>query len=238
MNAQVYCGPAPTPDAILSAWSLDPPLLAALGLAAVIIARRGGGAGAWLGWAALVAAFVSPLCALSAALFSARAAHHALMIVVAAPLLAHALPRLPAPPPALALALHAATLWLWHAPFAYAWALDSHAAYWLMQATLLGTALGLWRAVFAAGAGTAVATLLGATAQMGLLGALLLFAPRALYAHHLFTTEPWGLSPLQDQQIAGLIMWVPAGLPYLAVAARLAWRAASRPGRDHGEAVA
>ena len=39
-----------------------------------------------------------------------------------------------------------------------------------------------------------------------------------LYAPHLATTAPYGLSPLEDQQLAGLIMWVPASLPYLAVA--------------------
>src|SRR3546814_17286561 len=46
--------------------------------------------------------------------------------------------------------------------------------------------------------------------QMGLLGALLTFSGSALYAPHLLTTQAWGMSPLQDQQLAGLIMWVPA----------------------------
>jgi putative membrane protein len=40
---------------------------------------------------------------------------------------------------------------------------------------------------------------------------------------HLVSTAPWGLSPLADQQLAGLLMWVPAILPYLGVALWLAW---------------
>jgi putative membrane protein len=51
-----------------------------------------------------------------------------------------------------------------------------------------------------------------------LLGALLTFADRAVYAPHLLTTGAWGLSPLEDQQAAGLIMWAPAAAVYLAAA--------------------
>jgi putative membrane protein len=49
----------------------------------------------------------------------------------------------------------------------------------------------------------------------GILGALLTFAPRVWYPVYGTTAEAWGLSPLQDQQIGGLIMWVPASLVYL-----------------------
>ena len=51
-----------------------------------------------------------------------------------------------------------------------------------------------------------------------LLGALLVFAGRPLFADHLATTAAYDLSPLEDQQLAGLIMWVPAALHYLGVA--------------------
>src|SRR5690606_10512548 len=57
--------------------------------------------------------------------------------------------------------------------------------------------------------------------QRALLGALLTFAPRPIYSAHLETAPDWGLSPLQDQQIAGVIMWVPPGILYTAVAALL-----------------
>jgi putative membrane protein len=55
-------------------------------------------------------------------------------------------------------------------------------------------------------------------AQMALLGALLTFAPTALYAPHYFTTQLYGLTPVEDQQLGGLIMWV-ASLPLYAAAA-------------------
>ena len=58
---------------------------------------------------------------------------------------------------------------------------------------------------------------------MGLLGALIVFAPRPLYPVHLASTTAWGLTPLADQQLAGLLMWVPAMLPYVGVGLWLAW---------------
>ena len=54
--------------------------------------------------------------------------------------------------------------------------------------------------------------------QMGLLGALITLAPRALYAPHALTTVAWGLSPLQDQQLGGAIMWIPGCIVFLVVA--------------------
>jgi cytochrome c oxidase assembly factor CtaG len=51
--------------------------------------------------------------------------------------------------------------------------------------------------------------------QNGLLGALLTFFGRPLYLAYLPTTAAWGLTPLEDQQLAGLIMWIPASLIHL-----------------------
>ena len=45
-----------------------------------------------------------------------------------------------------------------------------------------------------------------------MLGALLTLAPRPLYAIHELTAAPWGLTALEDQQLGGLLMWVPGGL--------------------------
>jgi putative membrane protein len=59
---------------------------------------------------------------------------------------------------------------------------------------------------------------------MGVLGALITFAGRALYAPHWLTTQPWDMSPLQDQQIAGIIMWAPASAIYLLAAMVLLYR--------------
>ena len=79
--------------------------------------------------------FVSPLCALSSALFSARVLHHVILVAAVAPLLALAFPlrRMGSPPLAVLVATHAVILWLWHTPGPYAWGLASVPAYWLMQ---------------------------------------------------------------------------------------------------------
>ncbi len=214
-----YCGPAPAAGEWR--WNLDPVLIAALAAMAVAFAWRRRGRERALGLAAvgvLAAGFVSPLCALSSALFAARTVHHVLLVAVAAPLLAWALPARRAGPLALATAAQAGVFWLWHAPAAYAGALSHDVVYWLMQASLLGTALWFWVGVRRASAPAAVAHLLIAMVAMGLLGALLTFAGQPVYAPHLFTTEAWGLTALEDQQAAGLIMWAPAAAVYLAAA--------------------
>jgi putative membrane protein len=175
----------------------------------------------------MIIVFVSPLCALSSALFSARVTHHIILIAAAAPLLARAfpLPRIPSPPLVPVVAAHTVIVWLWHAPGLYTWGLASVPAYWLMQATLLGSAWLMWRSIFAplVQTGVALMALVSTIGQMGLLGALIVFSPRPLYAVHFASTAAWGLSPLADQQLAGLLMWVLAMLPYLAAGLWIAW---------------
>lgn len=215
-----YCGAAPDPAAWLGRWNLDPVVLLVLAGALLLslrllqAERRVAAVGAWL---VAVVIFVSPLCALSSALFSARTVHHLLLVTVLAPLLAVAL-RLTARAPLAAAVGQAAIFWAWHAPAAYGWALSNDFAYWLMQASLLGSAFWFWAALRIASPLTAVAALLIAMVLMGLLGAILTFAPAALYAPHLVSAEAWGLGAHRDQQIAGLIMWAPAAGAYLAVA--------------------
>jgi putative membrane protein len=224
-----YCGPPPSPADLLTRWNFDPVLLAVLavvfgmGIYALRDAgpRRTAFAAAWL---AAVVLFVSPLCALTVALFSARVGHHILLTAVVAPLLALALPLRWARPAGLlpALCVSTAALWLWHAPDLYWGAVAQPTFYWAMQLSLLGSFTWLWlgvlRAPQAVGAGLAA---LGSATQMGLLGALLVFAPDALYVPHFGTTLAYGVSPLDDQQLGGLIMWVPANLPLLAA---VLWR--------------
>ncbi len=224
-----YCGPAPVPAELWLGWNLDPPLLAVLVMLGWVMRRSGPG---MMAVAALAVAFVSPLCALSAALFSARVVHHVILVAAAAPLLALALPARPPVPAAIAFVTATAVLWLWHLPAAYDLALSNIGVYWIMQATLLGSAFVFWRAVLSRGqaTGTALLFILGAYMQMGLLGALLTFAPQPLYALHAVAPFDWGLTPLGDQQLGGLIMWVPTGLPYAAwgaLVARRGWRALS-----------
>ncbi|WP_068876946.1 MULTISPECIES: cytochrome c oxidase assembly protein [unclassified Phenylobacterium] len=241
MNAQLpeglqfwtpYCGVAPSPADLAGRWNADPVLLAGLASACVAFAlhRRLGGQGRAglfaLAVGVLALAFVSPLCALSSALFSARVVHHALLVAVAAPLVAFSLPRAKRGKYGLAwpVVLHAITLWAWHAPAPYAWALSTDVAYWTMQATLFGSALVVWLRVRQVAGLPAAGALLFTFVQTGLLGALITFAERPLYAPHFDTTLAFGLTPLADQQLAGLIMWAPMGAIYLLVALGLVGR--------------
>ena len=217
-----YCGPAPAPAEWTSYWNFDPVLLVVLGGYALLawrMADKQYGRQLLSGAVALsVLLFVSPFCALSSALFSVRVTHHVLIAAVLAPLIIFALPehrtRLRG---SLTFwtALQTLVFWLWHAPSLYAEALSSDVLYWVMQLSLLGTAAGFWAALRRAQEPAAIASLLFSTVQMGLLGALILFSPNALYEPHYLATTPWGLSVLDDQQLAGLIMWVPSAGLYL-----------------------
>lgn len=219
-----YCGAAPLPAELAARWNFDPILLGALTIAAFLGLRFSAGSPAmrWrfvLVMALLFLLLVSPFCALTSALFSARTVHHLALTALAAPLLSAALPVRSVPGGwGLWAGVHAATFWLWHAPPAYEAALSSHAVYWLMQASLLLTALALWRAVRAAPPTGAIFALLATMVQMGLLGALLTFSATPFYAPHGLAPLAWGLSPLEDQQLAGLIMWAPGAGLYLAAA--------------------
>lgn len=224
-----YCGPAAVPNDVWSRWNFDPWLIAALAVLALAVARgRSNDVRAGFGAVLLLAiVFVSPLCALASALFSVRVLHHIILVAAIAPLLASAFPfrRMGSPPLGVLAVAQAVILWLWHAPGPYGWGLASVPAYWLMQGSLLLISWFFWRGIFAPEArpGPAVVALIATVAQMGLLGALIVFAARPLYAVHFTSTWPFGLSPLADQQLAGLLMWVPAILPYLGVGVWLAW---------------
>lgn len=235
-----YCGAAPSPGELLARWNFDPLLLAGFAAAGGVYfyyLREPRARHPWfLAAAALLAVlFVSPFCALSSALFSARVVHHVLLTAVAAPLLVLAFsPRIRLPGGLGGwTAGHALIFWLWHAPPVYAWALSSDAAYWLMQASLLLSAAGFWHGVRRAAPLAAVGALLATMVQMGLLGALITFSGAALYAPHFIGPQLWGFSPLEDQQLAGLIMWAPAAGLYLAAAVfvlgRWLRREAARP---------
>lgn len=222
-----YCGAAPQPVELFSRWNLDPILLAMLlGAAALGLVRTAGRPRERARFAAAIAImvllFVSPLCALTSALFAARSAHHVLLTTLVGFLLAASMPRraLAGPWGSLPVwtALSAFTLWLWHAPPLYAAALSNDAVYWLMQASLLATAVGFWAGVRRAGPGGAIVALLTYMVQMGLLGALLTFSTSSFYAPHALTTAAWSMSPLNDQQLGGIIMWVPGAAAYLIAA--------------------
>lgn len=222
MNA-TYCGPPPHPDAIWSTFNLDPVLIVGLCAIAVMLRRSPSGLA---GVAVLAIAFISPLCPLSAALFSARAVHHLLIVAVAAPLFAAAMPMKGAGRSALPFAVSTIVLWVWHIPAAYDLALSNVAVYWVMQLTLLASAVWFWRSVLARESSPidSLAFIVAGFMQMGLLGALLTFAPEPLFAAHLFAPLAYGVAPLDDQALGGLIMWVPASIPFAVAAAFVARR--------------
>lgn len=220
-----YCGPAPLPADLLARWNFDLWALAVLVALALWAGRTRPGAAAII---VLAFTFLSPLCALSSALFSARVVHHVLLVAIAAPLFALSRPARAATAVGLPFLFATAALWLWHVPRAYDAALGHMAIYWVMQATLFGSAYLFWRAVFSQPAGLGVGWVFLAYLAMGMLGAIVTLAPGAVYATHAVAPLLWGLSPLSDQQLGGLIMWMPAGLPFAVwggLLARRAWRA-------------
>jgi putative membrane protein len=229
-----YCGEAPGPEVWLSRWNLDPVLGVALLLLALALWRMSvhhdlTRRRLWslrCAWALTTLLYVSPLCALSSAFFTVRVIHHIALVLALAPLLVFGLePWLRRLPTSLwsTTAVAALTFWSWHAPAPYAAALSSDWIYALMQFTLLASAMAFWIAVRRSGPTAAMGAILATTVSMGLLGALITFAGRPLYAPHFASTLSWGVSPLEDQQLAGITMWAPGSIAYLAVAMWIGW---------------
>ncbi len=232
-----YCGAAPSPELWLGRWNFDPLLCGVLLLLAFALwrplrphperAARQQRSAVRAAWMLSVLLYVSPLCALSSAFFTVRVVHHMALVLVLAPLLAFGVAawqrRVPMPLwPCTALA--ALTFITWHIPAPYEAAMASVAVYWLMQFTILGSALAFWVAVRHAEPARALAAILATTVLMGLLGALITFAARPLYAPHFASTLDWGVAPLEDQQLAGILMWAPGSIAYLIAAVWIGWR--------------
>ncbi len=115
--------------------------------------------------------------------------------------------------------IHALAIWLWHAPALFQATLKSDLVHTAQHLSFFLSALLFWWAVFYAHGrrafGSGVLYIFTTAMHTGILGALLTFAPRPWYPAYSGTTQAWRLTPLQDQQIGGLIMWVPASLVYL-----------------------
>ncbi len=131
--------------------------------------------------------------------------------------------------PFAAWSIHAAAIWIWHVPVLFQATLTSELAHTAQHLSFLLSALLFWWALFYAHGrlayGAAVLYVFTTAVHTSILGALLTFAPHVWYPAYSSTTQAWGLTPLQDQQIGGLVMWIPAGLVYLAVGLALfaAW---------------
>lgn len=201
----------------------------------------------WTGWAVVAIALVSPLHWLSEQMLTAHMVEHELLMVAAAPLLVLSRPltaflwALPiearrwlgtlvtAPSIAtvwailttasLATLIHVVTVFAWHTPLLFEAAISNPLLHKLQHATFLVTALLFWWAILNLPKrqfGAAAAHLFATMMAMSLLGALLTLTPRLWYPS--YSAPPFGLTPLADQQLAGLVMWIP-GCSIYAIAA-------------------
>jgi putative membrane protein len=120
--------------------------------------------------------------------------------------------------PASGWTAHALALWIWHIPLLFQAALQSRWLHDLQHLTFVLTALLFWSGLFlargAAHRGAAVLYLFTTTVHTGVLGALITFADVPWYSPAL---RPAALpDAMQDQQLGGLIMWVPGSMVYVA----------------------
>lgn len=123
--------------------------------------------------------------------------------------------------PGTATLLQLVALYAWHTPGAIAAALDNDVVHSAMHASLLGTALLFWWAIIRAGRigyGWGILMLLISAKLSGLLGALIAFAPTPLYPAYGDRPAAWGLSLLEDQQLAGTLMLAIGGMAYVLTA--------------------
>lgn len=201
--------------------------------------------------ATIVVALVSPLDVLADQLFSAHMAQHVLLTLIAAPLFVLAAPLQTMgwglPPtlrrrvgrwqgqlrralshpalPGVGLAVFTIVFTAWHVPALYDTAIRNDAVHAAEHATMLATALAFWSPILRPRrtlGGTGVVLLFLSLIFSGMLAALLVFAPTPWYDHP--HTLVWGLSRLEDQQIAGAVMWVPGGTIYVIAGAAVLMR--------------
>jgi putative membrane protein len=119
--------------------------------------------------------------------------------------------------PLVAWVLHGLAVWVWHIPALYDAAVADEGVHALQHAIFVGTsALFWWGLLYGrygrAGYGAAVFYVFTTVIHTGLLGAMLTFAGRPFYPIYLGPAQASGIDPVADQQLAGLVMWIPAGV--------------------------
>ena len=218
------------------------------------------------GWWVLTAALLSPIDALAERAFSVHMLQHELLMVVAAPLLVLSRPleawawALPASAqrtlaavlaaasarrawhrltsPAFAWSFHALMLWIWHVPALFIAALGHEAIHVLQHTCFLSSALVFWWTALGhrrrAADAMSIAMLFTTMLHTGALGLLLTFSPTPWYTNA--APDFLDLTALEDQQLGGLVMWVPGGLAYLigGLAIVAAWLGPSRTAQRVG----
>jgi cytochrome c oxidase assembly factor CtaG len=189
-------------------------------------------------------ATVSPLDTLSHGLFVAHMTQHVLLAVVAPPLfvlaaptrvLAWSLPRAIVRRvarfararrswrwltlPVVAWATHTIAIWIWHTPRLFTAALASDALHALEHISFFASGVLVWTSVLRRsgrrGYAVGLLTVFAVAMQSGVLGALIALSQRVVYVGQSHDAARWGLTALEDQQLAGFIMWVPGGLLYV-----------------------
>jgi cytochrome c oxidase assembly factor CtaG len=153
-------------------------------------------------------------------LFAAHMAQHLLLIAIAAPLLVLAGLEIRMPPLA-GWGLFVGIFLFWHWPFFFRWVARQPYGELLELGSILAAACCFWGVVMASGRLSDPArALMVMTAAIltDLPGVVMLFAPVAICTMPAENAARFGLTPLSDQQLAGLLMWVPANLVFFGVA--------------------
>jgi putative membrane protein len=220
------------------------------------------------GWLSLTLALVSPLHWLGEHLFTFHMIEHEIVMAISAPLLVMSRPvgtflwSMPRRGRVAvgrflrrravtatwqwmssgvnATLLHGVAIWAWHAPLLFDAAVVNVAMHRLQHLSFFLTAILFWWSVLRSSESGAAAWHLFLTMlHTSVLGALMALAPRVLYTAQTATALDWGLTPLEDQQLAGLIMWVPAGTIYAGAALALTaiWVRHSSDTRERCDAV-
>jgi putative membrane protein len=132
--------------------------------------------------------------------------------------------------PVTILVLHALALWIWHVPGLFEDALRDERVHAVQHLSFFVTAVLFWWVLVQgrygrAGYGAAALFVFLTAMHSGILGALITVARRPWYPLHGARSQAAGVDPLSDQQLAGVIMWIPAGvlLAVLALALSAAW---------------
>jgi putative membrane protein len=195
----------------------------------------------WVGWLVMLAAILPPLDRLATQRFAAHMLQHELLMLIGVPLMIAGRPLstwlwgLPSglrrrastgvqdryarraiavlTAPVVAWALHGIVVWVWHVPALYERAVLDEGLHALQHAMFCGTsALFWWGLVYGRygrlGYGASVFYVFTTVVHTGLLGAVFTLTRGPLYPLYARRAP----DPLADQQIAGLVMWVPAGL--------------------------
>ncbi len=207
--------------------------------------RRGDAAMFLSGDAILLLALVSPLDRLSDRyLFSAHMLQHMLLVFGTAPLLVAGSPGWLLRPllhgrcirsagsaltrPVPAFLLFNGVFLFWHLPSLYDLALKSDGWHAFMHLSFLAAAVVGWWPVLGRvpefrrlSTPSKILYLALSCMPMVLLSAFLVFSPHVLYAPYSRAPRVFGLSPLADQQLGGLLMWIPGGLVYAGTAGGL-----------------